>query len=258
MSGALLSRVRKAIVVGSFVFIGEPQNGNDTMGPSLPILETAWPIVPIMPPDNVPLRTICKNTMYTLPANPGDHRYFCFDNIPIQIYGFRLRYDNVSCSGCFCDRAGVKVANKGCGCFNVGYTFRSMVGECNVDVDLPLSDGSNATTHHEVCNFRLLRTTHYFFKDFSEFCRFSDENVDSKTVLLREHIDVMVDHINQNGGWSIVGWFKHGEVTDASGEEKISSDRLPMYISLLVPSEEDYRRLVNEEFNAMRIDGDDS
>lgn len=47
----------------------------------------------------------------------------------------------------------------------------------------------------------------------------------------------MVQYINANGGWTIVGWFKLGEVADAADEkEKVVNTEVTVRLSYLYPS----------------------
>ena len=70
----------------------------------------------------------------------------------------------------------------------------------------------------------------------------------------KKKVDTMVKYVNEHNGWTIVGWFRRGEVQDAS-TEGASADavKTKLHIALLVPTRDKIRKLRDEEFNKLRI-----
>jgi hypothetical protein len=78
--------------------------------------------------------------------------------------------------------------------------------------------------------------------------------LDEQVLNIREKIKAMVEMINSNGGWTMVGWFRKGEVKDVSStDQKIDNDTVTPHISCLVPTRKDYAHLTNTSFNAIRL-----
>ena len=62
----------------------------------------------------------------------------------------------------------------------------------------------------------------------------------------------MVDHVNEHGGWTIVGWFLQGEVADSANEkEKVASVEITPHVSFLIPTISDV--VTTYEFKALQI-----
>ena len=70
--------------------------------------------------------------------------------------------------------------------------------------------------------------------------------VNARPAQIRLKFENMVQHINHNGGWTIVGWFMMGSVVDAASNE------ITIHISYLYPTEVD-DVVGSEGFNAHLI-----
>jgi hypothetical protein len=66
-----------------------------------------------------------------------------------------------------------------------------------------------------------------------------DQNADFETLL--DIILATIDVINDNGGWTVIGWSKRGEINDVAFKqsetaEKVTSSDINHHITSLVPS----------------------
>jgi hypothetical protein len=78
--------------------------------------------------------------------------------------------------------------------------------------------------------------------------------VNARPAQIRLKFENMVQHINHNGGWTIVGWFMMGSVVDAASNaaDKIQNNEITIHISYLYPTEVD-DVVGSEGFNAHLI-----
>lgn len=75
----------------------------------------------------------------------------------------------------------------------------------------------------------------------------------------RKKIKKMVEYVNNNGKWTVVGWFRKGEIVDASTNDvglKFENTTSVLHVSLLVPSKSDVASKTDETYRAMLIPSD--
>ena len=80
----------------------------------------------------------------------------------------------------------------------------------------------------------------------------ADFNDDESFDQMRRHLSIIVDYVNANGGWSVIGWFRVGMLQDAADSsqdlprnqtELIAAETVSPHISRLCPTEIDIREL---------------
>lgn len=249
-SRKMLYNISGGIGVGNIIYIGEPKKQDSTLGASLPIVISTWKVIPIVLPPTSKIESVLPKVPFAVPKDSGEHRYFVYHEQVIDLFGFRLVYEDVSCSGRFCDRANVRVTNVYCGCWQTGTSLNAVVGEYKVTLKIPTGAidglGDDETTIQDV---RSLRTTEVFFDNLEDFATLENSEIERRTIEMREKIKAMTNYINAHGGWTVVGWFRKGDVVDASNEEaKVMADSVTLHISVLIPSTP-----VDAEFKKMRI-----
>ena len=183
--------------------------------------------------------------------------YFSKNKVMIQLHTVKMETNTVSCSGRQCDRQRISTEAKGnstCGC---AYTERGpgmvidgslmlhvpaefvpqedMMQEPTVKDTHTLGEKGNECTAKVVENFRSWRFTNLVVRNADQ--------VDSSRisrVVLRNKCKSVVDYVNANGGWTVVGWYKMGTTADASDLDKNAnrtvSNFTRFHISLLRPS----------------------
>lgn len=209
----------------------------------------------------VPLKnyTMVHRTIHTIPKympsslDVGSQKYFAIHNcITLSIPFFRID-NSYTCQGRECDKAHKIATNQHCGCTllssirNVGVmtlVFKNPFDRANIDV-------------HEfvqVHDFRSLRTTNIFFKDLEHYAA---EYSDSMQKDLRKRVSAMVNYINGNGGWTMVGWFRKGETIEdvaTNDTDRVESDSVVIHISYLVPTNDEIMN--NTEYKVKLVDAD--
>ena len=179
-----------------------------------------------------------------VPESETVHKYFSIHGEKIELDRFRLMYDDVSCSGRFCDRCLPQKPDRNCGCWDTGRHTSPMVGEWTLSFEIE---------NRSVPDMRSLRTTELFFEDFANFSTLDNCVISAYTMPIRELIKEMVNHVNHNGGWTIIGWFKNGDRRDASSDEMVATHEATIHVSLLIPSSVTIRQGQDAIFESKQI-----
>jgi hypothetical protein len=225
----LLKYTQGDTLLGSTYCIYEPNLSFQSLGDTTPILSIAnESLLPVEPAFNGLTTT---ERLLAYPTKPGEINYFILTGKPITLKRITLAKD-VSCSGIQCDRQKPKGE---CVCI---HTTSSNSLVYSFDVIFPIStriDSDGSTTVH---SFRSLRTTELFFYNFEQHAStVTPEDELGRTSLYRKKINAMVEHINNHGGWTIVGWFMLGSTTDAANiQEKVENYDMTLHLSYLSPS----------------------
>ena len=246
-----LTDCKETIGIGRVYYVVEPERSHKEMSTNFPIIASTNAIVPLkFSTVNHPITTTMTACQAEVPKETGDQLFFVNHNSRITLSRFELIMKGVSCSGLFCDRAQELEKNVHCGCLYAGESNAS-VGQFTVTFDVPATIDQSGKA--EVSKVRSLRTTRLFFDNLSTFSGQTSENIKKRFIEIRPKIRAMVQYINDNDGWTIVGWFKQGEVYDASGTEKIESSTLVLHISLLIPTKQDIANGNDQAFNNLKI-----
>ena len=215
-------------------------------GGNVPILKNKWNYIPVpIHGDGVLFERMIPEAPITVPQGAGEQRYFALHHVGIDISGFKLVTEDVSCNGRFCDRQNPLVQSVSCGCFTSGLTSESVVAECTVEllVDLPAGvsrfgvDDARGIT---VQDFRSLRFSEFIFNNLGDYAKQDQDSILIHTPIARRQVNALVDYVNNNGGWTAVGWFKKGEVKDLAAtteEVKVDSDEVKFHLSFLLPTD---------------------
>lgn len=250
--------------VGSIIYIGEPKHSRDHIGSNVPIIKSSWKYIPVsLRGSHVRLENIVPAVPLAIPPGSGEQRYYALHGIAVTISGFRLATEDVSCNGKFCDRQFKAIQNVACGCWTHGLSSESVVCECNVNLNVNRPKGmsrhADGTDHNRgilIQDFRSLRLTEFLFANLSDFAKQEQEAIELQTPAMRRQVNAMVDYVNTNGGWTVVGWFKKGEVKDmaaASDDVKVESDEVKMHLSLLTPTNLDLAYLRSTNIKELQL-----
>ena len=171
----------------------------------------------------------------SLPKLPDATSYFCYHNITT------LRVSNAvmvqsGCNGNLCDRQvkPEKSQHWKCGCLYTDQKRHFFVIKMNVLV--PCETGTNVLGSIIIPDFRSNRTTSVFIDDSTvQHWRESDK----LTGKLRSKARGMIEYINENGGWTILGWVRTGAVSDSSDKkdrETIVTVNTAPHLSYMMPT----------------------
>jgi hypothetical protein len=239
----LLKYTQGDTLVGSSFCIYEPSLTFQSLGDSTPILAVANES--FLPVKSAEAALTTTEKLLAYPTKAGETNFFILTGKDVSLHRASLVKD-VSCSGIQCDRQ----KSKGeCICLHT--TSSNSLVYC-FDVVFPIPpriDSDGTTTVH---SFRSLRTTELFFYNFEQHAStVTSEDELNRTVEYRKKINTMVQYINGNGGWTIVGWFMLGAITDAANAgDKAENYNMTLHLSYLSPTKD----LTNDTgFNELKI-----
>lgn len=145
------------------------------------------------------------------------------------------------CNGLFCDRQGVCKEKKdnGCGCYSDGNTMHANLTIC---FDLGI-ETENATESFEYCDYTSHKFTQFFLNTpFPSSTRWQSFDHDEQNYpKLMTCIENILEYVNNNGKWTIIGWTKRGEINDITfrdTDSKVSSSELKHHVTCILPKKE--------------------
>ena len=244
----LLSVVNGGPFVGVPFCCAEPYPAHQTLGDFLPVLQL--PRSPFLPLKSVIPHLESTETEMAMPRNIGETNYFILTEKAINLHCINVCPEQ-TCLGIQCDR---QKGKSGCSCQH-STNHTSSVYELDLEFPVPISltradqdDPTNTGSTTTVVGFRSLKTTKLFFQNYENYCtRHTTRDQERNRIALRLQFQNMVTYINNESGWTIVGWFMMGSVVDAAtnSNEKIQNNEITIHISYLYPTETD--QLFEEE-----------
>ena len=251
-SSRLLSFVNGGTFVGVPFCASEPLPSYQTLGDYLPILHLERS--PFLPLKSTYDNLQSTESMMSLPTNVGEMNYFVLINKSIELHSINVSPEQC-CVGVQCDR---QKGKSGCTCLH-STNHNSSVYEFDVEFPVPEAiirskRNPNTTT---AFSFRSLRSTEIFFQNFESYCTHHTITDQMKNkITLRAKFNDMVEYINTNGGWTIVGWFMMGSVVDAAtyATEKVQNNDITIHLSYLYPTHSD-TIFQDQEYKNKRIAG---
>ncbi len=241
--------------VGNVFFLDEPTSVTSTLGStaSVPIIESNWDSLPI----SNPINTLLPNVPL-LPPDMGCTRYFCSHNVRDLQFHNASFVDSV-CTGVLCDRQ-LCVDNMTnpnsvrCGCFHYDRSSAPLLIQFDIGMPCPLDFDQSGVTY--VSSFRSYRTTLLFIKKDS--LKNVKKNDSNHLTTLRNAVRDVVQFVNNNGGWSIVGWLRTGTVHDISETQGILAENLAStsqtpHLSYLYPTNSIIVGDDNQNFTNLRM-----
>ena len=239
----LLKYTQGDTLLGSTFCIHEPNVSFQSLGESTPILSIANE--PLLPVASSSIALASTETLLACPTVAGETNYFVLTSKTISLRRVTLAKD-ASCSGIQCDR---QKAKGECACL---HATSSNILVYSFDVIFPVPNRIEVDGSTAVHNFRSLRTTELFFCDFEQHAStITPEDELNRTSLYRDKIKKMVTYINDNGGWTIVGWFMLGSTQDsANSQDKVQNSVITLHLSCLLPTADLSK---DDDFNKLKI-----
>jgi hypothetical protein len=232
--------------IGTFFRILAPLPIENNMNGDIPLVKTQLPIIIMKSPSVIP-HTAINN------AIQGNNALaFVYNSVDLKV--IRTTPLHTTCGGYMCDRQRVSDWNgvRGCGCFDMSNFCSNLAFEhsLNFATDGGLISHSNFSS----TKFSLLYLNHHLPGSIKvSAIRMSSKN--NVFFDIEDAMENVVDHVNDNGGWTIIGWYKRGIITDksliASGvttnanneNEEIEAGQLTHHIVQIIPTD---RSFLNE------------
>ena len=191
------------LTIGSFVRVACPLPIDSYMRGDIPLLKTNHNAIILKNPSKI--GSIPINNEIEL----NESHAFAYNNTEVKIhYTSPLK---TSCSGKFCDHQRVNDWNnsKGCGCYNMNTNSSSLVLQHNITVTTILQGKL------EMSDFSSLKFSKlYLSADIPGSCKLYSLQLTTAVYDLYAAMENCVNFINDNGGFTIIGWYKRGAIAD--------------------------------------------
>ncbi len=261
------------ITIGTFLRIIAPEAIEAYMNGDIPLVKTSCPLIVLKRPKS--MSTVGVN----FDALLNQSLAFCLNNRILHLN--KTLVVSTTCSGLMCDKSCIDEWNnvKGCGCVgmnpnvsNLGLvhsiwfdTVPQMNMAVNVQVQRRLSQKDFSSTKFSLC-YLTSRIPATVKKNI--LSQASDVYWD-----LESSIEDVVDFVNENGGWTAVGWYKRGSIKDRSliessgnsnanngnedGGKKVGSGNLNFHVVELLPTNQqllDTNTLLGQDLHDLKFD----
>ena len=129
---------------------------------------------------------------------------------------------NTKCGGLFCDRQRtieINRGNKACGC----YAMSSHVANIVLVHTISVKYQDTHATIFTMDDFSSLKFSDIYLKNpFSSSVKFNQLDMITPAYhSLVNCVDDVIDYINLNGGFTLIGWYRRGEIKDISSDEVV-------------------------------------
>ena len=243
------------VSVGNFFRILQPLPIENSMKGDIPLVRTQLPIISLKTPSYINTTSINKL------IQEGNTNCFVLNRQYLILN--QTAAIQTTCSGLLCDRQRVNDWNgkSKCGCYSM-FQYRS---------NLSLQHSIRIDTQQVKLiqnDFSSLKFSHlYLSNDIPSNVKVSSLRVSEEFWELEDCIESVVDFINENGGWTVVGWYKRGEVKDQSLNEStgnnnsddntIGAGTVKYHVVQLCPTNRDIldkRHLLGQQLEAKKYD----
>ena len=223
-----------SIGIGSTIVLYSPKPISKLLGNEIPIIETnsSCRVKRRHPVDIIPIERNLEGNLT---------KGFVLNNCEIKIVCAEVIATN--CSGYFCDRqrsAELMRSGKKCGCYQMRGLGSNLSVVHNIDFKDPNDNVIYNVEEFSSMKFSLLYLSEYFPKSTQ---RLSYDPSMPNHENLCISMDNVVNFYNTHGGFTIVGWYKRGEINDVIHEEgkvlksdRITASSINYHISSMYPT----------------------
>ena len=184
-------------------------------------------------------------------------RAFVMNNATLEV--LNTVPETTKCAGLFCDCQRVREViklNKGCGC----YGMNSRISNLTVAHSIIVKD-NNDMNQFSVEDYSSLTFSRLYLTEgaFDATTRINDLQQLEVFDALEDAVDSVVQKINTNGGFTITGWYKRGQINDQSnkdekdGAEKVESAEIGYHIVNIIPTNCEENKYENEKFDLSKL-----
>ena len=193
--------------IGTFFRILAPLPIENTMNGDIPLVRTQNPLLILHSPKKIP----------TVPVNNSiqgmNAMAFVYNAVSLTVN--RTTPIQTTCGGFMCDRQRIQDwnGNRGCGCYEMTDYVSNLAFEHSIFFETP--NGKISHTNFSSTKFSLL----YLSTFLPGSVRVSALRMSSTSGVfwdIEDAIENITSYVNDNGGWTAVGWYKRGVITDKS------------------------------------------
>lgn len=226
------------ITVGTFIRVLAPIQ-IERMMQEIPLVRTDYPIIVMQAPPKLPTIQINNEIQ--------GHGALAFISNGAHLSINRITVRSTTCGGCFCDKQRINdwIGTRGCGCYgvaanrsNLAIVHTIVVAMANGEVRT-MNDFSSTKFSQIYLSNRIPADTRESSLQFTD-----------AFFTLESTVDQVIDFINENGGFTVFGWYKRGIINDTSlvgmntgnnnEEIQVDSGNINFHIVQLVPTNRDF------------------
>jgi hypothetical protein len=209
------SNLMNDLTLGDGLIVYEPQLSNRTLGSSIPVL-CEWKYL-------IPLRRNLNWIPKSIQMSSEANTQICF----VQ-HGCTVTLSNVlcitgndvPCVGTTCDRQLLTCSN---GCHGMPKIRKNYVISAVVEIEN--QPHYNAATSVATFTLRSYEFTKLLIRDIGTFDAQTIDEMKQHNMKLRKAARDLSEYINDNGGWTVIGWHRRGLMTTGQdGAQELSSD----------------------------------
>ena len=248
--GGFIDDHKRKPCVGHPIVILEPIYTERTLGKdnNLPIFDVKRPFEPYDFP-KIP------EQKYEVPRE-SITKYFILHKMSIQVNFASMQKS--SCTSYLCDKQVLRGQDKNCCCFfNSGTS--PLVLEAVVKVFDPESENEMIISTPD---FRSWNFSNLVIDGLNNVTATLDDFGKQNEKLMRNSIKGIVDYVNENDGWTVIGWLRRGTQVDASSkgikttEDEITAESVHPHIIKLFPTRVKLAELAHRRYKKVypRVD----
>ena len=205
------------VTIGTFLRVIAPEAIEDFMNGDIPLIRTPCSLIVLKRPAS--MDTVAVN--YEIGTNKT--LAFCLNNRILHLN--KTLSVATTCNGLMCDKSCISEWNnniKGCGCVGMNPNVSNLALVHSIWIS---SVAEMALTAHERIQRRISHTDFSSTKFSLSYLTNRIPPTVNKSSLsqgnrlywdLEECIEDVVDFVNDNDGWTVVGWYKRGSIKDRS------------------------------------------
>jgi hypothetical protein len=227
-----------AITIGTVIRIISPEPITRLMADDIPMLETRLPVIVMKRP----------RELFQVPIDTGiasnSSRAFVYRNCQVTVKSSTV--EETKCAGLFCDKQRIREVLKsknGCGCYSMQSRRSNLVITHNLVVTNEDLGFDEYFQNYSSSKFSSL----YQNKPFSSSVRKSQMQMTTQYFAMMTNIDTCIEYINDNGGFTVVGWYKRGKINDQSmdndsnqinnrNDDQVDNGEISYHLCVVTPS----------------------
>lgn len=224
-----LLRDNGVVTIGTYITIFNPLPITTMFCNEIPIIECRGGCVVMKDP------TAITDINVDMSITQNITRSFLKNNVSVDVLSTDVL--TTQCSGHLCDKQRaieISRGNRACGC----YHMQTRVGNITLVHQVTVSSDGRVLLNMD--DFSSTRFSKLYLKEsFSSTVRFNMLDFTPTFFNLQSCIDDVIGYINDNGGFTVLGWYKRGEINDISNEEtqnQVESSEIGYHIVSLYPT----------------------
>ncbi len=194
------------VTIGTYIALLNPCPITSTWCNEIPIVEGRGGCIVMKPPTTVMEINIDTSIL-------GNYTHtFVKSHVDIKVVSVSVH--NSKCGGLFCDRQRCVKIDRGtraCGCYSMNTRISSIVLVHHIQVIYL------GKVLFEMEDFSSLSFSKLYMKtSLSPTVKFNCLDYTPAYYKLQDCIDNVLEYVNTNGGFTVIGWYKRGEINDIS------------------------------------------